>query len=106
MIAYAELREALAKAQPMGRIILAELSELVKDADEDWLTLSLIDLTCRSSGALAERFGFGLRGYDSVHLVTAQRMSAHIASEAGFRFAVFDSDLAKAAHTLGMTVLW
>jgi uncharacterized protein len=105
VIAYAELRAGLAKAQRMERITLVEFSELVNDVDEDWLTLSLIDLdmpAIRRAGALAERFG--LRGYDSVHLAAAERVSAHV-PKAAFSFAVFDDNVAEGARALGINVL-
>lgn len=46
-----------------------------------------------------------LRGYDSVHLASAERIHDTSGSHADFRFGVFDGNLARAARSLGLPVL-
>lgn len=106
VIAYAELRAALAKAWRMGRISVNQLSRLVEDADKDWSTLRLIgaDMALvREAGDLAQRHG--LKGFDSVHLAAALAVG-RVAGDAGKPvFAAFDRGLAKAALAEGLTIL-
>lgn len=105
VIAYPELRAALAKAARMGRVDPEHHRELVDAVDRDWHRLHTVEpdtpLTHRA-GHLAE--ALSLRGYDSLHLAAAEAVAAQIAP-APFRFAVFDEGLRAAARELGLATL-
>ena len=105
VIAYPELRAALARAARMGRVGPEHLRELVATVDQDWRRLH----TIQPDPTLIHRAGhlagtLSLRGYDSVHLAAAEAVSAQIAP-APFRFAVFDQGLRAAARELGLAIL-
>jgi uncharacterized protein len=55
----------------------------------------------RRAGDLAERFR--LKGYDAVHLATADRLGREVRSP--LSFACFDSALNTAASILGLTLV-
>jgi predicted nucleic acid-binding protein len=106
LIAYAELRASLAKAQRMGRITKNELQDLTRDVDEDWRTFHILTVgqgLVSSAGAMAEHHG--LRGYDSVHLAAAEFAFRSMGEPEYFRFAVFDKQLGKAANRIGIKLL-
>lgn len=102
LIACAELRAALAKARRMQRITEDDLRALVPDVDADWARLSVVEVDmplARRAGALAEQFS--LRGFDSVHLAAAERLST-IAEDGSLTFAAFDDDLHRSARAIGL----
>lgn len=105
LIAYAEMRAALARMQRMGRLIEAEVSSIREAFEQDWRTTLQIAPTeamVRRAGDLAERFG--LRGYDSVHLAAAE--SLRVGQDTGLlRFASFDERLNQSAVELGLPFL-
>lgn len=105
LIAYAEMRAALARMQRMGRLIEAEV-DAVKDRFEcDWrLTLQIVptEAMVRRAGDLAERFG--LRGYDSVHLSAAESLLTGSGNDP-LQFASFDHALNAAAREIGLRLL-
>lgn len=106
IIAYAELRAALAKAMRMKRISSGQHTALVADVDSDWLTLNIVDVDMplvRRAGALAELFG--LRGFDSIHLAAAEWLHATAGGHPEFAFAAFDRGLCSGAKTIGLRVL-
>jgi len=106
LIAYAELRASLAKAQRMGRITKDELQDLTRDVDEDWRTFHILaadQSLINSAGTMAEYHG--LRGYDSVHLAAAEFAFRSVGEPEYFRFAVFDKQLGKAANRIGIKLL-
>ncbi len=105
MIAYAELRAALAKALRMKRITRKQHSALVADVDSDWSKLNVVDIDMplvRRASALAERFD--LRGFDSVHLAAAEWLHAIIGGHPDFEFGAFDNGLCTGARTIGLRV--
>lgn len=105
LIAYAELRAALAKAQRMNRLDAAQKAQLLPVIEQDWDTLNVIlptEMLIKRAANLADQFG--LRGYDSVHLAAAEAISLQIMPQP-LIFACFDKHLSEAAKTLGMTVL-
>ncbi|HEV2007299.1 MAG TPA: type II toxin-antitoxin system VapC family toxin [Burkholderiales bacterium] len=105
LIAYAEMRAALARMQRMGRLAEAEVARIRKTFELDWRrTLQIIptEAMVRRAGDLAERFG--LRGYDSVHLAAAE--SLQVDHDADFlHFASFDHHLNQSARVLGLCLL-
>jgi predicted nucleic acid-binding protein len=105
LIAYAEMRAALARMRRMGRLTEAEVGSVKERFEHDWrLTLKIvpIDAMVRRAGVLAERFG--LRGYDSVHLAAAESLLT--GAESGLlQFACFDHGLNTAARKIGLLLL-
>lgn len=105
LIAYAELRAALAKAQRMNRLDAAQKAQLLAIIDQNWETLNVIlptEMLIKRAANLADQFG--LRGYDSVHLAAAEAISLQIMPQP-LIFACFDKHLNEAAKALGMQVL-
>ncbi len=102
LIAYAETRAAFAKKYRMGEIEGHELDRIKHEFDLDWPHVNQLPVereVVRLAGDLAERFG--LKGYDAVHLATADRLYREVRSP--LSFACFDSALNAAASTLGLT---
>ncbi len=105
LIAYAELRAALAKAQRMDRLDAVQKAQLLPIIDQDWETLNVIlptEMLIKRAANLADQFG--LRGYDSVHLAAAEAISLQIMPQP-LIFACFDSKLNEAAKALGMRTI-
>ena len=105
LIAYTELRAALAKAQRMNRLTAEQKAMLLPVIEQDWETLNVIlptEMLIKRAAHLADQFG--LRGYDSVHLAAAEAISLQIMPQT-LIFACFDKQLNEAAKALGMQVL-
>ena len=105
LIAYAELRAALAKAQRMNRLTAEQKTVLLPVIEQDWETLNVIlptEMLIKRAGNLADQFG--LRGYDSIHLAAAEAISLQIMPQP-LVFACFDKHLNESAKLLGMTIL-
>lgn len=106
LIAYAEVRAALAKAVRLKRETPEDLALHKGEFDEDWERFRVVSVTeasVRRAADLAERFG--LRGYDSAHLAAAEAVREGVGSRADFRFLGFDDQQRKAALALGMQLL-
>lgn len=72
-LAYVEGRAALAMARRMNRLDEDELRLAVQDFESLHAQLDVVEVTpglVQDAGSLAERFA--LRGYDAVHLASAQ----------------------------------
>jgi len=105
LIAYAEMRAALARMQRMGRLIAAEIDSIKETFERDWrmtLQIAPTEAMIRRAGDLAERFG--LRGYDSVHLAAAESLRVGQGADL-LRFASFDERLNQSAAELGLPLL-
>lgn len=101
LIAYAEMRAALARIQRMQRLRKEEVAKVKKAFEADWrdtLQLTPTDALVRRAGDLAEQFG--LRGYDSVHLAAAESLA--VDRRYPIHFASFDTALNTAAAALGL----
>lgn len=103
-IGYVEVLAALAAAARSGRLKPEEHAGIGADFRKDW-SASISEVgTDRAlllrAAELAE--GFGLRGYDSVHLAAAERIKTAIGPE--LSFASFDARLNRAASLLGMSL--
>lgn len=101
-IGHVEVRAALAAARRTGRLEQAVYESLVADFRADWSSYSVLgldDALIERAAELAE--GFGLRGYDSVHLASADRVRMAIPD---LSFVSFDKTLSRAAKLLGMSV--
>lgn len=103
LIAYAEVRVALARAVRMGRATPDQLELHKSELVEIWQALGVVipdEALIRQAGDLAERFA--LRGYDSVHLAAAHALAGRLGPAAEFVFAAFDGALLMAARSLGL----
>ena len=90
LIASAEMRAALARADRMGLFTASSKQAALAAAERDWSDFLVMDATeqiARRAGDLADRFG--LRGYDSVHLAAAEAISLLLMPER-LTFVCFD----------------
>jgi predicted nucleic acid-binding protein len=105
LVAYAEMRAALARLWRMKRLSAAGLKSIKESFEKDWSRAALVAPTepmIRRAGDLAERFG--LRGYDSVHLAAAESLLL-ARQRIPVCFASFDESLNGAAAELGLSLL-
>jgi uncharacterized protein len=103
LIAYAETRAALARKFRMRQMKQKEFNACKDEFELHWAGFFKLPVNAQVVGLaaeLAERFG--LRGYDALHLATADQLYRETRSP--IRFACFDSALNAAASTLGLTV--
>jgi uncharacterized protein len=103
LIAYAETRAALARKFRMRQMNQNEFNAHKDEFELHWagfFKLPVDARVVRLAGELAERFG--LRGYDAIHLATADQLYRQTRSP--IRFACFDSALNAAASRLGLKV--
>lgn len=106
LVAYAEVRAALARALRMGRATPEQLELHKTELAGMWQALGIVvpdEALIRHAGDLAERFG--LRGYDSVHLSAAHALASRLDPAVEYRFAAFDKALLGAARALGLSTL-
>jgi predicted nucleic acid-binding protein len=100
-IAFVERRAALAAAHRAGRLDDAEHAISVRNVCRDWESgmsrVGTDDALLSRAAELAE--GFALRGYDAIHLASADRVRLHL--PATF-FVSFDRSLNRAAKLLGL----
>lgn len=97
-LVYAEGRAALAMARRMDRLEEDELRTAVQDFESLHEQLDLVEVTpalVHDAGSLAERFA--LRGYDAVHLASAQ-----LVQDPDLVIAAGDLGILKAAQALGI----
>jgi uncharacterized protein len=97
---YPEARAALAKAERMGRLSAAQRVAAIVELETIITQVDHIEVT----EALAHRGGelaqaHGLRGYDAVHLAAASAVA-----DSDVVLVTGDSDLAKAANSIGIAV--
>jgi predicted nucleic acid-binding protein len=103
LVAYAEMRAALARALNMRRLSRADYTRQVRAFETDWKSLEVVGIDeplVRRVGAHAERFG--LRGYNSVHLAAAERILRTVGSSTDVGFLAFDAALTAAAAAIGL----
>lgn len=101
-LTYVEARAALARGERLGVLSATEhrMAKLrFEEAWHTWVVIEPTDTLLRRAADLAE--GFSLRGYDSVHLASADYVRT-FADE--FVFGAFDQALNDAAKLLGMTL--
>jgi uncharacterized protein len=97
-LVYVEGRAALAMARRMRRLDEDELRTAVGDFESLHGQLDIVEITAelvRDAGSMAERFA--LRGFDAVHLASAQLLQ-----DADLVLASGDLGLLSAAQALGM----
>ncbi len=103
LIAYAEMRAALARMKRMRRLSEPEHDTVRRAFETDWKNMEIIQIPeylIRQAGDLSE--AFGLRGYDSVHLAAADLVAKQTDN---FTFACYDNRLNSAARALGMDII-
>lgn len=102
MVAYAEARAGLARRWREGDFTEDGYRGSISDLDQDWRTydrLAVSNLVAFRAGELAERHA--LRGFDSIHLASALRLSERFED---LRFLAFDSRLNDAAKEAQLPV--
>lgn len=105
LIAYAEMRAALARMQRMDRLNKAETASIKRAFEADWrstMQIAPTEIMIRRAGDLAEQFA--LRGYDSVHLAAAESLLVSHGKDF-LHFASFDHALNSAASDIGLRLL-
>ena len=106
VIAYVEIRAALARKHRLGDIDEKALAVLKREFGRDWPRFERVAVTealVHRAAELAETHA--MTGFDSVHLAAAEMLSIAIGANVEFRFAVFDRRLRKAATAMGLHVL-
>lgn len=102
-IGYVETRAALAAAKRGARLDDTEYAISVRNFRQDWASgmnpVMTDDTLLERAAELAE--GFGLRGYDAMHLASADRVRSQLP---GLVFVSFDRNLNRAAKLLGLTL--
>jgi len=104
IVAYPETRSALARKRRRHEITAPMLEACRREFDDDWdriRQLPVDDPTVRRAGDLAEEHG--LKGFDALHLASAELMRISIASDV--TFACFDLGLVRAARRHGFSTL-
>jgi predicted nucleic acid-binding protein len=104
LLAYVETRAAFARKKRMRQLSDAELERSKRAFELDWngFVRLPVDLErVRRAGDLAEQFQ--LRGYDALHLATADLLSRE--TGARISFLGFDAALNEAASNLGLTIV-
>ena len=103
-IAFVEAIAAFARVLKERRIVPSLFKKLKTRFKEDWREYVRIDLTekiMERAAELAEQFN--LRGYDSVHLASAEYLQKK--SDVSIIFACFDKQLNLAAKKLDLAVI-
>ena len=101
-VAYAEARAGLARRWREGDFTEDEYQGSVSDLDQDWRTydrLAVSNLVAFRAGELAERHAS--RGFDSIHLASALRLSERFED---LQFLAFDNRLNDAAREAHLSV--
>jgi uncharacterized protein len=98
VVAYPEMRAALARLRRDGMMSASKLASTKHEFDEQWPTYLTLDATgslCRAAGELAEKYH--LRGFDSIHLASFVEVARRTGAD-GARFSSFDDRLNDAAR--------
>ena len=100
VVALAESRAALARLRRQGDLSPSAHARAKRELRRDWPSLLAVDVTndlAEVAAELAERYG--LRGFDSLHLATYQRV-IEWSGDDDHEFSSFDDRLSSAAQTL------
>jgi predicted nucleic acid-binding protein len=101
VIAYPEVRSALARKRRERSLTTSELARACEQFDTDWLSILALVLThslARRAGELTSLHG--LRGADAIHLASFERLLAS-AGDDDVHFSSADHQLGRAALRLG-----
>lgn len=100
IVAYAEVRVALAMASRLGRLAESDNTRAKVYWESMWRSVSIVEATrdvVETAGSLAERHQ--LRGFDAIHLA-----SASVVSPTLLIVATWDQQLSDAAVAMGYSV--
>ena len=103
IIAYTEMRSALARNRRSGEITADQLVRFKLKLESDWSSFEIISIdesVVRTAGDFAEQYS--LRGFDAVHLASAEALRDIFGP---ITFACFDAELSRAAIACGMSLL-
>ena len=103
MLTYAEMRSAFARKRRFGEITPDQLERFKKEFETDWNTFDIVvigETIVRRAADFAENYL--LKGFDAVHLATADSLGPRFGE---ITFACFDAELSRAASACGMTLL-
>jgi predicted nucleic acid-binding protein len=103
LLAYVEVRSAFARKMRSGKISQPKLEQYKNEFERDWTKMNVLavdDPTVARAGDLAETYG--LRGFDAVHLASANILATRFGK---VTFACFDTELSRAASACGMALL-
>ena len=104
VVAYAEMRAALARLRRAGVLTTSKLTSAKREFEEQWptyLTLEATNSLCRAAGELAEKYG--LRGFGSIHLASFGDVARRAGTD-DTRFSSFDDRLNHAARKMTRTL--
>ena len=105
-IGYVECRAAFARRRRQGGLAPDDHARCRHQLDRDWEQFEVVaasDELLRRAAALSEQYV--LRAYDSVHLAAVEAVYGASRGRVEFRFAVFDSELSRAAKAAGIPLL-
>jgi predicted nucleic acid-binding protein len=104
-IAYAEACAAFARLahERKDEALFPALRRNLDKQWEAWEITAVTEPMIRRAADLSGRYR--LRGYDSIHLAAVESTFEIFRDQASFRFAVFDAELTKAAHSAGFPLL-
>ncbi|HXN84539.1 MAG TPA: type II toxin-antitoxin system VapC family toxin [Candidatus Binataceae bacterium] len=103
IISYAEIRSAFARKLRFADITAAALNRFKEQFEHSWESFQIVPIeenTVRQADELAETHG--LKGFDAVHLASANLLGTRLGK---VTFACFDTELSLAASACGMTLL-
>jgi predicted nucleic acid-binding protein len=104
VVAYAEMRAALARLRRAGMLTASKFTSAKREFDDQWATYLSLDVTdslCLAAGDLAEKHR--LRGFDSIHLASFAEVSRRAGTD-DTRFSSFDDRLNDAARKVTRTL--
>lgn len=105
-IAYADACAAFARLAHAreDEVLFPALRRNLDRQWEAWEITAVTEPLIRRAADLAGRYR--LRGYDSVHLAAVELAFDAFRGHASFHFAVFDTELTRAAHNAGFLGAW
>jgi len=103
LLAYVETRSAFARKKRMRQLNDAELERSKRAFELDWNGFVRLPADLETVRRAGEAEQFQLRGYDALHLATADLLSRE--TGARISFLGFDAALNDAASKLGLTIV-
>lgn len=104
IVTYVEARSAFSRRRRDGSLTLADYHRVVREFDREWeqyFVIPVTDSLVKSAGRLAETHA--LRGYDAMHLASADYFQEKIGEPV--TFGCWDSRLETAARRQGLLLL-
>jgi len=103
IVTYAEMRSAFARKLRFGDITAVARNRFKEQFELGWESFQIVPIeedTVKRAGELAETHG--LKGFDAVHLASANILGSRFGK---VTFACFDAELSRAASACGMELL-